>query len=325
MRSLYESLLDDMSSIEKNQSKSNKDSIKEFLKKTFKGASSCKISRKPNEDGFYVVDATRNIALEDDKANALTNGLFIWGKVTGDFICGYCPELISLEGAPEVVTGKFQLTEGKLLKSLVGGPKECGTFECYNCPLLNDLIGAPEKCVNFNCSTCNLKSLEGCPQDVKNINIGYIKELKTLKGCPQEISGGFTMKWLYDLISLEGGPKKVGEFKKGNAYRTISYSCEACQKLQSLKGAPTHIIGNFVCSSCSSLKNFEGSPKIVDGEFWWTHNIIDFNNQNAFEGFPTKANEVHISASAKDMEICKEKIMNICDILSKDIHIHVGF
>lgn len=321
MRSLYESLLDDISSIEKNQSKSIKDSIKDFLKKTFKGASSCKISKKPNEDGFYVVDATRNIILEDSNVNTLTNGLFVWGKVTGNFFC-YCPELISLEGAPEIVTGKFLLANGKLLKSLVGGPKECNTFECYNCPLLNDLIGAPEKCVDFSCSTCNLKSLEGCPQEVKNINIGYIKELKTLKGCPQEISGSFKIKWLYDLTSLEGGPKKVGVFVKG-----IAYLCEACQKLQSIKGVPTHIIGNFVCASCTSLKNFEGAPKEVDGEFWWTHNIVDVNNKNAFEGFPTKANEIHISASAKDMEICKEKIMNVCDILPKDIHIHerVGF
>ena len=130
---IIESILDVEDNID-NIDKSIKEQIKQFLKDNFKGASSCKISHKPNTDGKYEVSSNKNIKVKNEKITSLTNNMFIWTTIGGKFNCDYCNLLISLEGAPEKVDGDFDCTCCTSLKSLQGAPKEVGgDFYCINC------------------------------------------------------------------------------------------------------------------------------------------------------------------------------------------------
>ena len=154
------------------------------------------IIRYNKKDG-YIVDSKKSIEFINRKLKALTNGFFKWGKVK-DFVCSFCDNLESLEGAPE----------------------ECGGFFCRECKNLTSLEGAPKKCEKFNCRECkNLTSLEGAPKKCKLFICDYCPNLKTLKGAPQECDD-FECFCNDSLISLEGAPKKCKEF-----------DCRNCPKL----------------------------------------------------------------------------------------------
>ena len=137
--------------------KNIKDQIKQFLKDNFKGASSCKISRKPNADGKYEVSSSKNIEVKNEKITSLTNGLFIWVKVRGNFSCYECTSLTSLEDTPKEVGGNFNCGHCDSLTSLEGAPEKVGeNFNCWNCKSLTSLEGAPEKVGgSFYCDSCN--------------------------------------------------------------------------------------------------------------------------------------------------------------------------
>ena len=111
--------------------KSIKDQIKRFLKDNFDGASSCKISDKPNVDGKYEVSSLRGVEVKNKSITSLTNGMFIWGKIGGTFDCAYSHSLTSLKGAPERIGSSFYCAGCKSLTSLEGAPKEVGgDFNC---------------------------------------------------------------------------------------------------------------------------------------------------------------------------------------------------
>ena len=143
---IIESILDIEDNID-NIDESIKDQIKQFLNDNFKNASNCIISKKPNKDGKFEVSSKGNIEVKNKSITSLTNGLFIWTNIKGDFTCSNCNSLTSLEGAPKEVKGDFN---------------------CYNCNLLISLEGAPEEVGGyFSCEYCNsLKSLEGAPKEV---------------------------------------------------------------------------------------------------------------------------------------------------------------
>ena len=151
------------------------DIIERFLKDNYKGASKCKISKKPNENGKYVVVCNGDLVIDPKNILSLTNKYFIFGKVKGNFDCSYCSSLTSLDGAPEVVDGDFY---------------------CYNCFSLTSLKGAPEKVGgNFYCHGCkSLTSLKGAPEVVgKNFDCSYCSSLTTLEGAPKKVGGDFTV------------------------------------------------------------------------------------------------------------------------------------
>ena len=149
--------------------KNIKDQIKQFLKENFKGASSCKRSRKPNTDGKYEVSSTENILVVNKKITSLTNGTFIWTNVSREFNCWGCKSLTSLEGAPKEVGGDFICWGCKSLTSLEGAPEKVGgNFSCNNCASLTSLKGAPKNVGgDFNCYCCDsLTSLKGAPEKI---------------------------------------------------------------------------------------------------------------------------------------------------------------
>lgn len=197
MKNLKEYIVEGIFDIEDNidnVDKIIKDQIKQFLKENFKGASSCKISRKPNTDGKYEVSSSKNIEVKNNKVTSLTNGMFIWTKVGGSFDCYGRKSLISLEGAPKEVDGDFKCGRCSLT-SLEGAPEKVGGyFSCVSCDSLISLEGAPKEVGwNFYCYYCtSLTSLEGAPKEVGGKFVCYqcgakftmndIKKISNVKG-----------------------------------------------------------------------------------------------------------------------------------------------
>lgn len=139
MRNLKEYIVEGIFDIEDNIDnidESIKKQIKQFLKDNFKGVSFCKISHKPNADGKFEVSSSKDIKAKTH-ITSLTNGLFVWTVVGGDFFCQHCHSLASLKGSPEKVSGDFSCSWCDSLKSLEGAPKEIGGgFYCCECSIL---------------------------------------------------------------------------------------------------------------------------------------------------------------------------------------------
>ena len=143
-----------------------------------------KISKKPNKDGKYVVDYNADIQLNRKSSVAsLTNGMFVWGEVKGDFICSYCTSLTSLAGSPEKVGRDFDCGYCYSLASLAGAPKKVrGCFICGHCNALTSLAGAPKEVGGgFCCGYCiRLTSLDGISKKIGG-KINY-------KGCAKNFT-----------------------------------------------------------------------------------------------------------------------------------------
>ena len=61
----------------------------------------------------FVVNCAGHIVIKNKSITTLTNGLFRWAKIGGDFYCSSCKKLKSLEGAPEKVGGSFDCANCK--------------------------------------------------------------------------------------------------------------------------------------------------------------------------------------------------------------------
>ena len=54
----------------------------------------------------FVVDSNDKIEVTNKNIKSLTNGMFRWGEIIGDFNCKECKKLRSLKGAPVGATIK---------------------------------------------------------------------------------------------------------------------------------------------------------------------------------------------------------------------------
>lgn len=218
MKNLKEYIIEEVFDIDdniNNVDEAVKEQIKQFLKKNFKNASSCKISDEPNADGKYEVSG-KYISTKNKKITSLTNGMFIWANVDGDFSCWECKSLTSLEGAPKEVGGGFYCFICKSLTSLEGAPQKVGRdFNCWGCTSLKSLEGAPKEVSGeFDCHSCALTSLEGAPE---------------------KVGGDFSCETNSSLISLEGAPKEVGgNFRCG--YCPARFTENDVKKVSNVKG-----------------------------------------------------------------------------------------
>lgn len=184
--------------------------IEQFINDNYKIHGKLQISKKPNKNGKYIVNCNSNVSYAASGVSvicgkhitSLTNGMFEWGVIGGDFNCSQCDSLTSLEGAP----------------------KEVRSFRCAHCNSLISLKGAPEKVgATFNCSYCNsLTNLEGSPKDVMNFVCYSCDSLISLKGAPKKVLGYLDCSNCKSLKTLKGAPKEVGEYfdctKCGNKF-----------------------------------------------------------------------------------------------------------
>lgn len=192
MKTLYESLLDDFDVLSEPISpKMIKEEIRQFLKANYLRPSKFRISRKPNEGGFYEVECPGHITFQG-QSESLTNGKFVF-----------------------VNCQSFSIQSSHRLKNLIGSPKETKHgYHVFNCNNLESLEGITEKTgfgYGLNISNCrDLKTLTGLPEKVHRLYISYCQNLTNLTGAPKEVEMDFRLYQCQNLDSLRGAPKKVG-------------------------------------------------------------------------------------------------------------------
>lgn len=146
---------------------SNSETIIKFLKDNYSG--NFNISNQPNKDGKFEVSSEGDVKLTNSKLKYLTNDLFEFTVIKGNFECDYCKSLKSLKCAPKIVGKDFNCSYCPSLESINGAPEKVGkSFSCNDCRLLKSLEGGPKEVgKNFNCYKCiNLSSLKDAPKNV---------------------------------------------------------------------------------------------------------------------------------------------------------------
>ena len=112
MKTLKEYITEGILDIEDNINiDMTEDAVECFLRNNYKILSSYTI--KITKDGF-IVDVKGSLMVKNKDITSLTNGVFEFGSVGGDFFCSYCTKLTSLEGAPQKVGGHFCCNDCKL-------------------------------------------------------------------------------------------------------------------------------------------------------------------------------------------------------------------
>ena len=213
--------------------------IKDFIEKNYhiQKKAVMRIWEQPNEDGKYFVDVEGGfVRVRNRKLTHLTNDLFEWHHIGGEFNCWNCRDLIDLVGGPSNVDDCLNVNNCRSLKSLKGAPEYVGEGGvcCIECYSLETLEGAPKTVLgDFHCDDC--------------------PNLKSLKGAPEVLCSDFWCNRCKKLTSLEGLPDSIGR----------SLYCQACTGLNTIKGLPTKIGGNLYLNikniSEDELRNIKGA------------------------------------------------------------------
>ena len=192
----------------------------------------------------YVVDCNGNL---QPRTGKITNGLFVWGSVIGNFIFNILDTDIqkvkSLKdaGLPQFVGGILNLHSFTNVTNLEGLPNNVGSL----------YISGFKK----------LSSLKGCPTYVKNnFSILLCPALKGLDYLPNHIGGGITINHNKNLLSIDG-LSAVTNVVNGNLFLNSNFS------LKSLHGCPSIVDGDFSCEKNKSLTSLSGCPEQVKYSF----------------------------------------------------------
>ena len=265
---------------------STKAAVKKEIKQWIKeNASPTYISKvKINMDSHPItVDTECDIWVHSGE---LTNGLFEWGVIDGDFRARIDNEL---KGLPKEITRGCYIDCGKNIKSLEGlpekiyelrldcnvrtfegCPKEINTIGIYS-PSLVSLKGCPdlERLELYKCS--NLKSLKGCPKNIDHLGIERCP-IENLEGCPKEMKSiSITNS---ELKSLKGVPEKLENLSLGfsNGITKIDYWPKELKV--------------FNAAGCDSLNDMgDFNPKGLEVCKFRDTNKINFDNvgENVFK------------------------------------------
>lgn len=157
----------------------------------------CTLKKKGNK---YIVDVMGTLSIKEDVGltiNVLTNGMFEFGKVAGNFLVVNCPKLKTLEGGPKMVGQTFNVDICNSLKDLVGGPEVVeGDYYCTSCSNLKSFKGAPKQLdYDFVWAGCpNIKDLKYHPKKAGNVvfakNSDFTKDdIKKVCDVKYEIAG----------------------------------------------------------------------------------------------------------------------------------------
>lgn len=118
----------------------------------------------------------------------------------------------------------------------------------------------------------NLESLEGCPREVEEFQCIRTERLKTLEGGPEICKGDYLIQHSKSLESLKGAPKKIG----GN------FDCQNCCKLITLEGGPEEVTYSYRTDTCMALKSLKGGPRYVGTIF----DCSECHSLESIEGAP---------------------------------------
>jgi hypothetical protein len=244
---------------------------------------------------------------------ALTNGMFRFGTVNGDFDANY-QDLKNLEGSPRVVTGKFTVDSNDCEFTCEGGPDEVyGIRLGSNCVSLE---GMPQKTHFIVCKNSKLTSLKGCgkayvynfsesdmleslegiPACKCSITLNGCKKLKNLKGLEKTTLTEIRLESCKGLKSLEGMPTKFANTDVGDKLALLDLTNT---NLKSLKGIPSNADlsnVNVTISGCDALEDISMLPKCAKLEAFYLpklskecyDNINDYANEVSTGEFPMK-------------------------------------
>lgn len=121
----------------------------------------------------------------------------------------------------------------------------------------------------------HLESLEGCPREVEEFQCIRTERLKTLEGGPEICKGDYLIQHSNSLESLKGAPQKIG----GN------FNCQNCCKLTSLEGGPVEVMQSYRVDESPALKSLKGGPKYVGTVF----DCSECHSLESIEGAPEDA------------------------------------
>lgn len=205
-----------------------------------------------------IVDVNGSVRISWDVQSditELTNGMFEFGVINGDFNINDCVNLESLKGGPKKVKGDFLCCYCKNLKSFEQAPYEIeGNFIADGCGV-KALKGLPKRVKNISLSQCDsLINLDHIP-DADEYVLSDCTGLKSLKGLPQDHEYSLDVSGCKKLKTLEGCGKNIG-------YLSID-----CCKLDSFIGGPEKLSGNLYMNE-SNIKSLEGFPNIIKGAIY---------------------------------------------------------
>ena len=258
-------------------------------------------------------DIRMQVPMRGANHTALTNGLFRFGTVNGNFDANY-QSLKNLEGSPRVVTGKFTIDNNNCEFTCEGGPDTVQGIKLgYNCVSLE---GMPQKAEFIICKNSKLTSLKGCgkanvydfsesdmleslegiPACNCSITLNSCKKLKNLKGLENTTPMVIQLESCKGLKSLEGMPTKFTNSEFGDK---LAYLDLRDTNLKSLKGIPSSADFSNVkvtISGCDALEDISMLPKCAKLEAFYLpklskecyDNINDYANEVSTDEFPMK-------------------------------------
>lgn len=227
-----------------------------------------KLPGRPSDpNSLYIIEngevsVKSSVCVYNHSIEHLTNGLFRFKYINGSFSCENCPNLKSLEGAPQYVKANFSVHNCSNLKSLEGGPQYVGVKPINKATVRN---------LRYFGNKTSITSLKGAP-------IGYVvpqgdytctgvdgeveldmyfdqTSITTIDWGVKTYYGEISLRRCKNLKNLKGSPQIVyGTFRLGD-----------CTNLTTLEGAPQKVFGDFIISNCN-IKTFEGGPKYVKGD-----------------------------------------------------------
>lgn len=192
----------------------------------------------------YVVDCNGSL---HPRTGKITNGMFVWGNVMGDFIFNVLDTDIQ----------KVKSLKDIGLPQFVGGILNLHSFTN-----VTNLEGLPDNVGALNISGFKkMTSLKGCPSNVEyGFTILLCPALKGLDYLPNHIGGGITINHNKNLLSI-AGLSAVTNVVNGNLFLNANFS------LKSLEGCPSIVDGSFSCEKCKSLTSLSGCPEQVKYNF----------------------------------------------------------
>lgn len=214
-------------------------------------------------------------------------------------------------------------------------PDTIAMYACHGSYIINNnkltsLKNAPAFVKgNFVCSVNKLTTLVDGPEEVQGHYYANDNNLTSLDGVAKIIGGKLYVQ-KNRLISLNGLPKLVGGSSlnfgenritslEGYGLENIPFFNFYCENnnLNSLKGGPTHVTGNYDCSN-NPITSFVGGPIFVSGDFY--AGVV--TNLMSLEGFPKRiGNSVYMDIEdlykifpGKSRYDIKNEIRKVCKV-----------
>lgn len=135
MKTLKESLLNDIESTLDKGNTNIRKVIKQFLDTNYKVTNfkgKFTVSAKPDKDGLYNVSSNGSVYLMHNDLEELTNGMFKFTNIRGSFNISGSKSLKTLKNGPISVLGEFNISRCTSLDSLDYCPRTvAGDFTCF--------------------------------------------------------------------------------------------------------------------------------------------------------------------------------------------------